>query len=153
MVALVSVLIWAFPHNDSGRRRTAVPAFLLFDAGRCRRPHREMVFRRNDLAASVDTLAEAMLAFVLGSLGGVLVGFWFARQPRVADVFDPYVKAVNALPRIVLAPIFTLWFGLGIWSKVALGVTLRVLHRVLQRVPGREGSEPDRAGQCPHARL
>ena len=39
-------------------------------------------------------------------------------------MFDPYVKMVNALPRIVLAPIFTLWFGLGIWSKVALGVTL-----------------------------
>ncbi len=70
------------------------------------------------------TLVEAMLAFVIGSLAGVLIGFWFARQPRVADVFDPYVKAVNALPRIVLAPIFTLWFGLGIWSKVALGVTL-----------------------------
>ena len=70
------------------------------------------------------TLVEAMLAFVIGSVGGVLVGFWFARQPRVAAVFDPYVKMVNALPRIVLAPIFTLWFGLGIWSKVALGVTL-----------------------------
>ena len=70
------------------------------------------------------TLAEAMLAFVLGSLGGVLVGFWFARQPRTAAVFDPYVKAVNALPRVVLAPIFTLWLGLGIWSKVALGFTL-----------------------------
>ena len=39
-------------------------------------------------------------------------------------MFDPYVKMVNALPRVVLAPIFTLWFGLGIWSKVALGVTL-----------------------------
>lgn len=70
------------------------------------------------------TLVEAMLAFVIGSLGGILVGFWFARQQRVAAVFDPYVKAANALPRIVLAPIFTLWFGLGIWSKVALGVTL-----------------------------
>ena len=70
------------------------------------------------------TLIEAMLAFVIGSLGGILVGFWFARQQRVAAVFDPYVKAANALPRIVLAPIFTLWFGLGIWSKVALGVTL-----------------------------
>jgi NitT/TauT family transport system permease protein len=70
------------------------------------------------------TLVEAMLAFVLGSLGGILIGFWFARQQRVAAVFDPYVKAANALPRIVLAPIFTLWFGLGIWSKVALGVTL-----------------------------
>src|SRR5512135_3799165 len=70
------------------------------------------------------TLAEAMLAFVIGSIGGVLVGFWFARQPRTAAVFDPYVKMVNALPRVVLAPIFALWLGLGIWSKVALGVTL-----------------------------
>ncbi|MEH2512811.1 NitT/TauT family transport system permease protein [Nitrobacteraceae bacterium AZCC 1564] len=70
------------------------------------------------------TLSESMLAFVAGSVGGVLVGFWFARQPLVAAIFDPYVKMANALPRIVLAPIFTLWFGLGIWSKVALGITL-----------------------------
>ena len=70
------------------------------------------------------TLIESILAFVLGSIGGVLIGFWFARQPRVAAVFDPYVKMINALPRVVLAPIFTLWLGLGIWSKVALGVTL-----------------------------
>ena len=70
------------------------------------------------------TLSESMLAFTIGSAGGVLVGFWFARKPIVAAVFDPYVKMVNALPRVVLAPIFTLWFGLGIWSKVALGVTL-----------------------------
>ena len=70
------------------------------------------------------TLWESILAFAIGSLGGVAVGFWFARQPRVAAVFDPYVKMANALPRVVLAPIFTLWLGLGIWSKVALGVTL-----------------------------
>jgi NitT/TauT family transport system permease protein len=70
------------------------------------------------------TLIESILAFVIGSIGGVLVGFWFARQPRTAAVFDPYVKMVNALPRVVLAPIFALWLGLGIWSKVALGVTL-----------------------------
>jgi len=72
----------------------------------------------------IITLWESLLAFAIGSLGGVLIGFWFARQPRVAQVFDPYVKMVNALPRVVLAPIFTLWLGLGIWSKVALGVTL-----------------------------
>jgi NitT/TauT family transport system permease protein len=70
------------------------------------------------------TLTEAALAFVIGSVSGVLVGFWFARQPLIAAIFDPYVKMFNALPRIVLAPIFTLWFGLGIFSKVALGVTL-----------------------------
>ena len=70
------------------------------------------------------TLWESILAFVIGSLSGAVVGFWFARQPTVAAVFDPYIKMINALPRVVLAPIFTLWLGLGIWSKVALGVTL-----------------------------
>jgi NitT/TauT family transport system permease protein len=70
------------------------------------------------------TLSESMLAFAIGATAGVLIGFWFARKPTIAAVFDPYVKMVNALPRVVLAPIFTLWFGLGIWSKVALGVTL-----------------------------
>src|SRR6516162_905835 len=70
------------------------------------------------------TLWESILAFVFGSIGGAAVGFWFARQPLVAAVFDPYVKIANALPRVVLAPIFALWLGLGIWSKVALGFTL-----------------------------
>src|SRR5438132_992857 len=70
------------------------------------------------------TLVEAVLAFVIGSVAGILVGFWFARQPLVAAIFDPYVKMANALPRVVLAPIFALWLGLGIWSKVALGFTL-----------------------------
>ncbi|TCT02909.1 ABC transporter permease [Aquabacter spiritensis] len=70
------------------------------------------------------TLLETLLAFVIGAAGGVLIGFWFARQHVVAAVFDPYVKMANALPRVVLAPIFALWLGLGIWSKVALGVTL-----------------------------
>jgi NitT/TauT family transport system permease protein len=70
------------------------------------------------------TLLESLLAFAIGSFLGVAVGFWFARKALVAAVFDPYVKMANALPRVVLAPIFALWLGLGIWSKVALGVTL-----------------------------
>jgi NitT/TauT family transport system permease protein len=70
------------------------------------------------------TLVETILAFVIGASLGIVIGFWFARKPLVAAVFDPYVKMMNALPRVVLAPIFALWFGLGIWSKVWLGVTL-----------------------------
>jgi NitT/TauT family transport system permease protein len=70
------------------------------------------------------TLLETVLALAIGTIGGVLIGFWFGRQQVVAAVFDPYVKMMNALPRVVLAPIFALWWGLGIWSKVALGVTL-----------------------------
>ena len=70
------------------------------------------------------TMLETALAFVIGVVSAVVLGFWFARRRLLAAVFDPYVQAANALPRVVLAPIFALWFGLGIWSKVALGVSL-----------------------------
>ena len=70
------------------------------------------------------TTLEMLLAFFLGTLLGVVLGLWLALAPSVAAVLDPYIKALNAIPRVVLAPIFTLWFGLGVLSKVALGVTL-----------------------------
>jgi NitT/TauT family transport system permease protein len=70
------------------------------------------------------TLTEAMLAFVIGTFLGVIFGLTFARVRLLAAVFNPYIRIFNALPRVILAPIFLLWFGLGISSKVALGVTL-----------------------------
>lgn len=70
------------------------------------------------------TLLETLLAFGIGTLAGVAVGLWLALAPFASAVLDPYLKAANAMPRVILAPIFALWFGLGIWSKVALAVTL-----------------------------
>jgi NitT/TauT family transport system permease protein len=70
------------------------------------------------------TLLETLLAFVIGTVGGVVIGLWLALTPTASAIFDPYIKAANAMPRVILAPIFFVWFGLGIWSKVALGVTL-----------------------------
>jgi len=70
------------------------------------------------------TFTEAILSFVIGSSLGVVVGFALAGVPIVAALLEPYIRVANALPRVVLAPIFLLWFGLGIWSKVALGVTV-----------------------------
>ena len=70
------------------------------------------------------TLEESLLGLIVGAFLGIALGFVFARSPLVARVFDPYIKMLNAIPRVVLAPLFLLWFGLGIWSKVALAVTL-----------------------------
>jgi NitT/TauT family transport system permease protein len=70
------------------------------------------------------TLQEALLGLVVGAALGIVLGFALARSPIAAAVFDPYIKMLNAIPRVVLAPLFLLWFGLGIWSKVALAVTL-----------------------------
>jgi NitT/TauT family transport system permease protein len=70
------------------------------------------------------TLVETLLAFAAGSILGLGVGLWLALSPLASALADPYIKALNAMPRVILAPIFAVWFGLGITSKVALGVTL-----------------------------
>ena len=70
------------------------------------------------------TLVEALLAFVLGSAAGIVLGFLLGRWPFAAAVAEPYLQTANALPRVVLAPLFIFWFGLGVASKVAFGMTL-----------------------------
>lgn len=70
------------------------------------------------------TLAETMMAFAIGAGLGLGGGLWLALAPMASSILEPYIKAMNAMPRIILAPIFSVWFGLGMGSKVALGVTL-----------------------------
>ena len=70
------------------------------------------------------TLVETVLAFAIGTVLGLGVGLWLALNPIASALFDPYIKALNSMPRVILAPIFGVWFGLDIASKVALGVTL-----------------------------
>jgi NitT/TauT family transport system permease protein len=70
------------------------------------------------------TLMETIASFACGSVMGLLVGLWLALSPLASVLLEPYLKAFNAMPRIVLAPIFAVWFGLGMGSKIALGITL-----------------------------
>jgi NitT/TauT family transport system permease protein len=70
------------------------------------------------------TLVETLLAFGVGAVLGLACGLWLALSPNASAILEPYIKALNSMPRIILAPIFAVWFGLGIASKVALGVTL-----------------------------
>ena len=70
------------------------------------------------------TLIETGLAFAIGAGLGLGGGLWLALAPMASAILEPYIKAMNSMPRIILAPIFAVWFGLGIASKVALGVTL-----------------------------
>lgn len=68
----------------------------------------------------VVTLQELVLGYLVGVLSGVVVGYWLGRSPRVAAVVEPYVMAFYGIPKIALAPLFIIWFGIGIGSKIAL---------------------------------
>ena len=70
------------------------------------------------------TLQETIIGFLLGTLLGIVVGLLFARWETLARIFDPLMVALNAMPRVVLAPLFILWFGLGLLSKVVMVISL-----------------------------
>ncbi len=70
------------------------------------------------------TVLETILGFFIGTLLGLSAGYAFARNPLLGQAFDPLLSMFNAIPRLVLAPVFILAFGIDIASKVALGVTL-----------------------------
>lgn len=70
------------------------------------------------------TAAATAIAFILGSAAALFVGLIFVTLPRFEKFISPYLSAINAMPRIALAPLFLLWFGLGIGSKIAVGFSL-----------------------------
>ena len=70
------------------------------------------------------TVYATLLGFVIGAVIGVVLGIWLGVSPFTSRLLNPYLGALNALPKVALAPLFVLWFGLGIESKVALAAVL-----------------------------
>lgn len=69
---------------------------------------------------------ELVLGYVIGVTGGVVGGYALGRSPRLARIFEPYVMAFYGIPKIALAPLFIIWFGIGVGSKVALASIMDV---------------------------
>jgi NitT/TauT family transport system permease protein len=63
---------------------------------------------------------ELVFGYVIGVAGGVLGGYALGRSPRLARIFEPYLMAFYGVPKIALAPLFIIWFGIGMGSKIAL---------------------------------
>jgi len=70
------------------------------------------------------TVYETLMGFIVGAVGGVILGIWLGVSPFTNRLLNPYLNALNALPKVALAPLFVLWFGLGIASKIALAAVL-----------------------------
>jgi NitT/TauT family transport system permease protein len=70
------------------------------------------------------TIYATALGFIIGSVGGAILGIWLGVSPFASRLLNPYLNALNALPKVALAPLFVLWFGLGIESKIALAAVL-----------------------------
>lgn len=89
------------------------------------------------------TMFATLSAFALGSVAGILTGMLFVMKPNVEAVLSPLLMALNSMPRIALAPLFLIWFGLGVGSKIALGFSLTYFIVLTSTVAGGRGVNPD----------
>lgn len=113
------------------------------------RPHKVLLFLRDyvtgpdfvpDFAA---TIKETMAGFVLGSVFGVLGGLLLGRFRTLELVTRPFVAAIQSLPKVALAPMFILWFGLGSQSKIYLGLVVVFFIVLVSTEAGVRAVEPD----------
>lgn len=89
------------------------------------------------------TLMATLLGYLIGSTVGIVAGVALARFGALDSILNPFLTALNALPRVALAPLFLLWFGLGITSKVALAVSLVVFILLINTRAGIKNVDPD----------
>ncbi len=70
------------------------------------------------------TLEATLFGFIIGCGAGFGLGLLFGRFQMLAEVFDPYITAIYSIPKIALAPLFIIWFGIGLESKVAVSAAI-----------------------------
>jgi NitT/TauT family transport system permease protein len=85
------------------------------------------------------TLQAALLGLALGGVVGVALGLLLGAHPRVSAVLDPLLMGLNSLPRVALAPLFIIWFGIGLPSKVILAFSLVVFPVLINAYQGVRG--------------
>jgi NitT/TauT family transport system permease protein len=70
------------------------------------------------------TIKEMAVGYVIGAVTGVAVGFLCGRIKCLGDILNPYISLFNGIPKVALAPVFVIWFGIGLMSKIAIIVTM-----------------------------
>lgn len=94
------------------------------------------------------TMAGTLISFAIGSVAAITVGLLFVGFPKFEKFLEPYLNAMNVMPRIALAPLFILWFGLGLGSKIALGCSLTFFIVLSSTVAGIRGVSQDHVTLC-----
>lgn len=140
---LVALLIFGTAWEMASRLGYVNPLFIGNPVGIIEFFFRGLFVNQQLVVHLMWTLAGTLAAFILGSVTGILAGLLFVSYPKAEQFMDPILAGLNALPRIALAPLFLLWFGLGIASKIALGFSLTFFIVLSSTVAGARGVSAD----------
>lgn len=90
-----------------------------------------------------ETLWATLAAFVIGGAAAILTALLLAVWPSIKELVDPFLDAMNALPRVALVPLFIVWFGLGTLSKIVSGISLMYFILLYNTLAGAQSVDPD----------
>lgn len=93
--------------------------------------------------ATWATMTSTLLAFVLAGTVGVMAGVGVGLLPRFERVISPFLDALNAMPRIALAPLFVIYFGIDTTGKVALGFSIAFFVVMSAAQAGVKSADPE----------
>lgn len=89
------------------------------------------------------TVFEALLGFAFGTVIGSVIGLGLWYSAFVARLVEPFIAAINSVPKIALAPIIILWFGTGLLSKVALAISLTSIVALITAYQAAKDADKD----------
>jgi len=89
------------------------------------------------------TLYEVLAGFLVGSIGGLVLGFVIALSPPIERIFYPYVVAFQTIPKVAIAPIIVIWFGYGVASKVVITATIAFFPLLANTIIGLRAAPQD----------
>ena len=92
---------------------------------------------------ALSTLLATLIAFTVGSATGIVAGLVLAALPTLDDILDPIVNGLNSIPRVALAPLFILWFGIGVEWKAFAGFSLVFFILLITTRAGLKNADPD----------
>lgn len=88
------------------------------------------------------TIIEATVGYLIGASAGLIMGFALARVEWVYRIVEPFVVGFYGIPRIALAPLFILWFGIGITSKIAVAAVMVFFIVFINTIAGVRSAPP-----------
>lgn len=138
MVLLLSILLW-----HASTARGWIDAFFVSTPAKTITFLVAYLFSATAWAHIAVTVYETVAGFLLGALSGVLAGLVLSRFRLIDEILSPFLTALNALPRVALAPMFVLWFGIGSASKIYLAISVVFFIVMINTQAGVRSVDPD----------
>jgi NitT/TauT family transport system permease protein len=139
----VAAVVIFFALWEIGVRADWISAFLVGSPAGIFSFGYKMILSGELLTDTCYTLFEAILGFVIGTLVGSFLGLSLWYSVFVARLVEPFIVAINSVPKIALAPIVVLWFGTGLVSKVMLSVSLTAIVALIAAYQAAKDADVD----------